>query len=282
MRLLGGNLQRAGCGNATINANLKAVNALLNSAARHFPECHFRPPRLPRLPEAPPPDRTLSRAELWRIHQALCHKKRGLWEHPETANLRRRHLGDLFLLCFLTGARQSELLNLQWSAISNDFDSFTLNATKTNDRRTLPLTPLVREIFDRRRDASRGNPAWPVTAVFPEYPSGKRNDSLARAGAFANVEYGRGAGIVNGWTLHTLRHTATTVMLHGGADFPSVRAVLGHSAGGHQSMTYRYAHANLESMRSALLILDQHWLEACREFDGATLKSLPILTKKAR
>jgi integrase len=248
----------------TFNLALSRLNSLFHSVARHFPDCDFKPPHLPFGPAGPRRERVLTPDEIWALYTVLSHPGNLPREYFQIQQARKHYGADLFLLLLLTGARQGEIVSLEWPAVSFVFNTFTLDAPKTNDRRTLPLTPLLRSIFERRKQEYPAKP-------FPKHLAASRYKLFEKVGTRAKVPYGQ--NVPNGWTLHTLRHTAISIMLRAGADLLSVQQVVGHSNPGFGT-TYIYAHASQQSMLNALMKLEEFWLNLCREKDGTGRKKV--------
>lgn len=256
-------IKRQQAGN-TINLKLSRLNSLFHSAARLFPDYEWKLPHVPFVKASPPRDRVLTADELWAIYTVLRRPDQWPRENWQTQQHRYNWATDFFLLLLLTGARQGEIVNLQWSAVSFAFNTFTLDATKTKDKtsepRMLPLTPLLRSIFERR---IQSHPDRPI----PDHLNQSRYKLFEKIAARAEVPYGQ--GVPNSWTLHTLRHTAISIMLRAGADLLSVQHVVGHAnAESAFGTTFRYAHASQQGLLNAMMILEEFWLNLCREKDG--------------
>jgi len=263
-------LQARGLRNNTINLYLGKIVSFFNSAARHFPDCAWTPPVIKFLPSEPTTDCVLSGPELVKLYRTLTSATPlNPHELPSARKRRREEFADLFLACFLTGARYDEVLQLTWQNVRFDLDTLALNATKTRTRRTLPLTATLRELLTRRQQT---HSAAPFAKDF-SLPTLHR--CMAHAGEAAQIPYGERTG----WTLKTLRHTAITTMLRARADFLSVQACVGHAHNKNQSITLHYAHVSLDGMREALQTLETHWLKACQDFDDLT-RHKPVKTRR--
>ena len=149
--------------------------------------------------------------------------------------------GDLVRDCIkfaaLTGARQGEILKLQWSDVFFEDQQLVFRDTKNKgEDRWLPITPLLmthlKEMYARRIDQQ----------VF-DIDKDKLLRRLRKAQAIA--------GVVNAKSkcFHTLRHTAATRLFANGAELPVAMEILGHS---NAKTTMRYSHATQEGMRKAL------------------------------
>ena len=69
---------------------------------------------------------------------------------PNTAEVCR----DLFLFILFTGLRRREASNLMWSNIDFKDHSLTIEDTKNHETHSLPLTPFLLEVLERRKSDS--------------------------------------------------------------------------------------------------------------------------------
>ena len=164
----------------------------------------------------------------------------------------RLDAADLLQIALLTAARRSEVVNLRWTDVNFEWGTLRINGTKTDKIRVIPMAPSLVELL-KRRQANAGASA----RVFPRLAhvsmlSNHLNKHYREASAALNIPYGRETE--GGWVLHDARHTAITAMLHAGNSLESVMAISGHSA---RVMTMRYAHANEQTKRAAVVALDQ-------------------------
>jgi integrase len=71
-------------------------------------------------------------------------------KQPNTAEICR----DLFLFILFTGLRRREATNLMWSNIDFKDHSLTIEDTKNHETHSLPLTPFLLEVLERRKSDS--------------------------------------------------------------------------------------------------------------------------------
>ena len=71
-------------------------------------------------------------------------------KQPNTAEICR----DLFLFILFTGLRRREATNLMWSNIDFKDHSLTIEDTKNYETHSLPLTPFLLEVLERRKSDS--------------------------------------------------------------------------------------------------------------------------------
>lgn len=246
---------------STINRYMAAISGILRSTAVHFPELeNWQPPKAPWFPESPGRSRVLSVDE---ISALLAGFRAERQKHEWDRRVRWRHeIFDLFRLMLLTAAREGELLNLRQNAISRDWKTVTIEATKTNTRRVIPLSDTVLEILRPRQ----------TSPVFQPMSKTILYRTLACVGRLAGVAYGE--KIDNGWVLYDLRHTAATVLEHAAVPYSVVSAILGHKR---SDQTATYTHSDLSTMRRGINSLES-W---CREIDGFVIRSGQKMESKA-
>jgi integrase/recombinase XerC len=148
-------------------------------------------------------------------------------------------------LLYASGMRVSELVNLGVNDV--DLDRLTALVTgKGNKQRVVPFgTPAANAIADyltRARPALLGQ-REPTSSLFLGARGGRMNPrSIYQLVASLLAEI-PGAGPIGP---HTLRHTAATHLLDGGADLRIVQEMLGHASLG---TTQIYTHVSTERLR---------------------------------
>ncbi|MEP7308217.1 MAG: site-specific integrase [Acidobacteriota bacterium] len=150
---------------------------------------------------------------------------------------RRRHVRPIIELLLITGARLGELLALRWEDTTDGYLRFV--ETKNGKPRRLPLTARMAEILARM-------PHKDPTFVFVSGRSGTRYKRLITGFKAALKDAGiDGADVV----IHTLRHTALSRMMDGGADVRTIMEISGHSS---LAMLERYTHPTEQRKTEAL------------------------------
>jgi len=127
---------------------------------------------------------------------------------------------DFVLLLLVTGLRINEARTLRWSDI--DANTFIIRETKNKTDHILPITRLVRLVFDNRKNDSE--------FVFPSR-NGLKPASLD--GAVESVSAQSGVP----FTAHDLRRTAATVAAEHGFSHDQIAKLLNHAKG---TVTDRY------------------------------------------
>jgi integrase len=234
----------------TINHYLGRVSSALNKAGDYFPSLsEWRPPSAPWTSEPPGRDRVLSKEEVSKILDALRSPRQKFEQDRSVAH--RHEIYDLFRLMLLTAAREGEVLALTHRAVSWDWKTVQIEATKTNTRRVIPLSAAALEILQsRKKHAPR---------FFKRISHYGLYMALDRAGKVAGVKYG--GKVDGGWIIYDVRHLAATVMENSGIPYSAVAAILGHKR---KDQTATYTHVQMETMRRGVEVLEKH----CRGIDG--------------
>ena len=149
------------------------------------------------------------------------------------------YLHDIVILAISTGARKSELLELEWKNVQFDREAIILEETKNGERRYLPLKSLALEIMKDIYEAR--NPDCPY--VFPsemvkkDLKTGKLiYQPIDIRTAWENaVETAQ----IKDFRFHDLRHTAASFLAMNGATLAEIAEILGHKT---LQMVKRYAH----------------------------------------
>jgi integrase len=134
---------------------------------------------------------------------------------------------DLVIILLDTGARYSEIANIEWSSIDLSDNTIQLWRPKVQNESILFMTTRVRRILERRYQQPHGR------YVFTNRhggPRGYAGQSIRKAMKRANLM---------GCTIHTLRHTHATRLIQNGMSVYEVKEILGHSD---IKTTMRYAH----------------------------------------
>lgn len=112
--------------------------------------------------------------------------------------MENRIVADYFLLLLLTGLRREEATSLRWENVDMQSGLFSVpgDVAKNHDDHTLPMTPKIREIFQRRLDKRVNGYVFPGADGHVQNTRRQR-DSLVKK-----------SGVV--FTPHDLRRTFTT------------------------------------------------------------------------
>lgn len=159
-----------------------------------------------------------------------------------TAGLRDRALLELL---YASGARVSEICGLDVDDL--DWARRTVRVLgKGNKERTVPIgAPAAAAVEAWLR---QGRPAWVTAGSGPALLLGARGGRLDPRTA-RRIVHSRLAAVPGGERLgpHSLRHSAATHLLEGGADLRSVQELLGHAT---LATTQIYTHVSIERLRA--------------------------------
>lgn len=202
---------------ATINRYGAAIAAVLTWAQKRriAPKGFVHPCRsVERKPENNEKTRFLSADERARLLEAC---RADSWPR----------LYVLVLAAMTTGARRGDLLGLTWADVDLERGEATVQRTKNNDPRVLPLVPAV--VAELRRFEGK-----PAELVF-----GSPRDPFKAFCFWPRFAAAMKVAKVKGCTFHTLRHTCASVLAQNGATLIEIAQVLGHRQ---LQMTKRYSH----------------------------------------
>src|SRR5690625_1459167 len=183
-------------------------------------------------------------------------------------------LGSRWAAALMLGARQGELLGLEWDRVDLDggvidlswqlqsipyrtidgekrlafppglehrqlYGALHLTRPKSNRPRVIPIPAYLLAWLRRRRDETDHDLVWSRPGGLPLSPRADHDawkDVLSRSG-------------VESVPLHSARHTTASLLLALGVPEPVIMQILGHSV---VATTRRYAHVDLALARSAM------------------------------
>lgn len=215
---------------SSVNRFLAAFSKVLTVTVKEFGWLDDNPMRKVSKPkEAAGRDRFLSIEEKDRL-LAAC---------KSSVN---QNLYPLVSLSILTAMRYGELINLNWEDLHFHNRTITLRETKNGDRRIIPLTHAVEDIFKQC-------PTYSSVAkglIFRSERLSNRKGVISIRNAFQKAL--REAGIV-GFRWHDLRHTSASYLAMSGATQGELMAILGHRS---PHMTRRYSHYSQKHLSTLL------------------------------
>jgi len=136
-------------------------------------------------------------------------------------------------MALMTGARQGEMLNLQWTDIDFTARTAYLKRTKNGESRVITLPhPVIEELMAFRVSTGLVFPGEKYT--HKHYTFRKHWDRALRE---ADIEDFR---------FHDLRHSAASYLAMGGASLIQIADVLGHK---NLETTRRYSHLSINHKR---------------------------------
>lgn len=227
-----------GTGPQTIKHNLNLVRSAWKYAKKlgfQVAELEFPQFKLPRNPL-----RYLGDAEERQLLECLNPQREGngLRPYAERDTETKRCMQDAYDLVVLlldTGARYSEIANIEWAKINLEDRSINLWRPKVQNETVLYMTNRVFEILSRR---ALENAATHVFVNRKGGPRGYVSQSIRKALRKAGLQDCR---------IHTLRHTHATRLIQNGMSVYEVREILGHSD---IKTTMRYAHLESKQVTS--------------------------------
>lgn len=149
-------------------------------------------------------------------------------------------LKEIILFAVNTGMRKGEILSLRWPQVDLDNRVITLLVTKNKEKRSLPINETVYQLLKRKMEARKSS-----GYVFPSGTGTKIiSHNLSRSFRIAREKVG-----LDDVRFHDLRHTAGSRMAQSGVDIYTIAKILGHKT---LTMTIRYSHHNVESLRSGV------------------------------
>ncbi|HSX03877.1 MAG TPA: tyrosine-type recombinase/integrase [Rhabdochlamydiaceae bacterium] len=206
---------------STINRYMASISSLLSYAAKNLNWINENPAlRLIKLKENPSRDRVLSENEITRLLAASRSSK-------------SPYLYCVILLALTTGARQGEILNLEWKQIDFQNKIACIKETKNGRPRSIALCDSV--IIELQRLYEQHNPlkslVFASKTVFGRIDIKKAwQQALKRAG-IANCR------------AHDMRHTFCTYAAAKGASNLQLQTATGHRT---LSMLLQYTHMDVE------------------------------------
>jgi len=191
--------------------------------------------------EPPGKVRFITPEEFERILWA-CHPN-SLLENPNNwgrtfSKLLCAFLKATVLLAFHTGMRMGEIRNLKWKDIDFKNRIISVETTKNNERRTIPINQTLYELL-------KSLPVHLGTEkLFPNITSQQLSNAFSRACKRAGIKDFR---------FHDLRHSFASYLTMAGKNLRTVQTLLGHKD---PRMTMRYSHLSDETLKEAVSILE--------------------------
>jgi integrase len=153
---------------------------------------------------------------------------------------------DLFLFILFTGLRRREASTLMWSNIDFKDHSLTIEDTKNHETHSLPLTPFLLEILERRKSES----PYIFQGTTPDKPLNDPKKQLDKVRKISGVYF----------NLHDLRRTFITIAESLDINTYALKRLLNHKD--QRDVTGGYIITDMERLREPMnkitdYILDQ-------------------------
>lgn len=155
-------------------------------------------------------------------------------------------LRDIIVFVLHTGLRQGELLSLHWSMVNLFNKTIVIQETKNGKPRTIPLLEISLAILTEKAKVRN----LKCDLVFLSNTMTKI-DCHNLTKAFNNATK---MAEIQDFHFHDLRHTFATRLAQSGYGLCKISELLGHYD---ISMTQRYAHHNIESLRDGMQVLEK-------------------------
>lgn len=158
---------------------------------------------------------------------------------------------DFFYMCLFTGARCSNVLNMEWCQINLELQQWRIPITKNGDSQTIPLTTSAMEILKQRKSAPEPQEKWVFPSPRTGWKTGTKGHLASPRYAFSRII--KNAGIEN-LRIHDLRRTAGSYMAIAGISPTIIGKALGHKS---PQATAIYARLTQDPVRQALEIAQE-------------------------
>jgi integrase len=138
----------------------------------------------------------------------------------------------LVLLSITTGARRSELINLEWENYRDSYLHF--EHTKNDEQRSVPVFGKAKELLDRKKKKAK--------KIFSKKSYRKPFEKALRNAKIEDFNW------------HSLRHSCASYLVMNGVPLRTVSDILGHKT---LQMVHRYSHLSPEHLRSSIETLQK-------------------------
>lgn len=242
--------KKDGASPCSVNRELALMKHAFNLAIREWEWVNENPViRVRKEKEPPPRDRWLRYEEEEILLQAS----------PQW-------LRELIIFAVETGCRLSENLSLTWNDIDLQKRTAVIFGSKTGERRTVPLSKRAYWLLKAKADVRQINSLL-VFRDIDRYSVTKAFKKMTKKLSLENLRF------------HDLRHTFATRLAQSGVDEYLIQKLLGHKT---PSMTQRYAHHSVESLRRGIRIFEQSRNEEPGESYDTNTSQSPALQNPAK
>ncbi len=152
---------------------------------------------------------------------------------------------DLFLFILFTGLRRREASTLMWSNIDFKDHSLTIEDTKNHETHSLPLTPFLLEILERRKSES----PYICQGTTPDKPLNDPKKQLDKVRKISGVYF----------NLHDLRRTFITIAESLDINTYALKRLLNHKD--QRDVTGGYIITDMERLREPMNKITNYILE---------------------
>lgn len=140
-----------------------------------------------------------------------------------------KHLKPIVIIALNTGLRKSEILNLKWDDIDFRNGYITVQQTKNNEKRVIPMNQTIRQILKELR--RENDYLFPIKDCKKSFKT-----ALIKSG-------------IKDFRFHDLRHTFASYLAMSGCNLKTIQELMGHKD---IKMTMRYAHLSKAHLEEAV------------------------------
>lgn len=195
-------------------------------------------------------------------HEALKAAMLSVWETKKHhAPLLHNQFYPCYLLAYETGMRVGELAALKWEDLDLDKCVVSIKSSKKTDKhsakevsgdpkynssRSVVFSSETSEVLKVLKGYSRSE------YVFTSYKNGYKS---LHTNAFRQAldSYKESIGMTRDFTVHDIRHTNASIMIHAGVPLPIIAERLGHSSVEVTLKTYAHVLSDCEERQQALV-----------------------------
>ncbi len=173
---------------------------------------------------------------------------------------------DFFWMCLFTGARCSNVLNMEWSQVNLDLQQWRIPITKNGDSQTIPLTISAMAILNERKRHPEAHERWVFNSNRKGWKTGEKGHLASPRNAFKRVME---KGGLTDLRIHDLRRTAGSYMAIEGISPTIIGKALGHRS---PQATAVYARLTQDPVRQALEIAQQALTKPTNQLPSKVVK----------
>lgn len=231
-------LLKQGFISTTANHYLTSLSGVLSAAERDWQWIGFNPCRTIRpLKEPQGRLRYLSENEIKQLLDAA---------RADAYTL----LYPALILALTTGMRRAELFTLKWSDIDFKRRMISLEQTKNQERRSVPLLPAARDILLALKEELAAQAVQDFSQLVFRAPATGGSAYWAIQKPFNRIISELG---FRDFRWHDLRHTCASYLAMKGIPMRTIAEILGHKT---LQMVKRYAHLSDDHLKEAMISLD--------------------------
>jgi integrase len=191
----------------------------------------------------------LEAAPIVRLHKVNNARDRALSEeeYQRLLAVAPSHLWRILVCAYETGMRAGEIVGLTWDKVDlkTGFIRLAAEDTKTNEKRAIPLSPILKETLEEIRKEQRDGKVVAIGGhvfTWQGKPLGRQGWKRSWATACRNAT-------LEDLRFHDLRHTFVTRKVREGWDYKRIMAITGHKT---FAVFQRYNNPTEEDLREVM------------------------------